>query len=134
MVDIRQLQYFVTSAQLGSFSEAAQALYTSQPHVSMVVRSLEQELGMTLVERRARIFPFYCIYAANQVYIGVLRGMGHTFSPMAVTVLCYCAFRIAWCSLLLPLWHDMRVIYLSYILRWVIMIILMAFCCRFHPY
>lgn len=76
------------------------------------------------------IFPFYCIYAANQVYIGVLRGMGHTFSPMAVTVLCYCAFRIAWCSLLLPLWHDMRVIYLSYILSWVIMIILMAFCCR----
>ena len=54
MVDIRQLQYFVTSAQLGSFSEAAQALYTSQPHVSMVVRSLEQELGMTLLERGAR--------------------------------------------------------------------------------
>lgn len=54
MVDIRQLQYFVASAQLGSFSEAAQALYTSQPHVSMVVRSLEQELGMTLLERRAR--------------------------------------------------------------------------------
>lgn len=54
MVDIRQLQYFVTSAKLGSFSEAAQALYTSQPHVSMVVRSLEQELGMTLLERKAR--------------------------------------------------------------------------------
>ena len=54
MVDIRQLQYFVTSAQLGSFSEAAQTLYTSQPHVSMVVRSLEQELGMTLLERGAR--------------------------------------------------------------------------------
>lgn len=54
MTDIRQLQYFVTSARLGSFSEAAQALYTSQPHVSMVVRSLERELGMTLLERRAR--------------------------------------------------------------------------------
>lgn len=54
MVDIRQLQYFVTSAQLGSFSEAALALYTSQPHVSMVVRSLERELGMTLLERGAR--------------------------------------------------------------------------------
>ena len=76
------------------------------------------------------IFPFYCIYAVNQVYIGVLRGMGHTFSPMVVTVLCYCVFRIAWCGLLLPLWHDMRVIYLSYILSWVIMIVLMAFCCR----
>lgn len=76
------------------------------------------------------IFPFYCIYAVNQVYIGVLRGMGHTFSQMVVTVLCYCVFRIAWCGLLLPLWHDMRVIYLSYILSWVIMIVLMAFCCR----
>ncbi len=76
------------------------------------------------------LFPFYCLYAVNQVCIGVLRGMGHTFSPMAVTVLCYCAFRIAWCGLFLPLWHDMRVIYLSYILSWVIMILLLVFCCR----
>ena len=53
-MDIRQLKYFMTSAQTGSFSEAAQALYTSQPHVSMVVKELEQELGMPLLQRNAR--------------------------------------------------------------------------------
>lgn len=51
MIDIKQLQYFIISAEQGSFSEAAVRLYTTQPHVSMVVKSLEKELGMALFQR-----------------------------------------------------------------------------------
>lgn len=76
------------------------------------------------------IFPFYCLYAVNQVCIGVLRGMERNLSPMVITVLCYCVFRIAWCSLLLPVWYDMRVVYLSYVVSWVIMIVLLYGACR----
>ena len=53
-MDIRQLQYFVTCAQQRSFSLAAELLYTSQPHVSMVIRSLEQELNTRLFERTSK--------------------------------------------------------------------------------
>ena len=50
-MDLKQLQYFLTSARLGSFSKAAEELYTTQPHVSLVIKSLEQEAGVPLVER-----------------------------------------------------------------------------------
>lgn len=114
---------------LGLWAVFAALLLAAEPLV-LAIFTTDQAVLENAQTAIRYIFPFYCLYAVNQVYIGVLRGMGHTFSPMAVTILCYCAFRIVWCSLLLPLRHDMRVIYLSYILSWVIMIVLLAVCCR----
>lgn len=50
-MDMRQLQYFVTCAEQKNFSAAAELLYTSQPHVSMVIQSLERELSTQLFDR-----------------------------------------------------------------------------------
>ena len=50
-MDLRQLQYFITCTQKGSLTRAAEELYTTQPHVSQVIRSLEQELGVRLFRR-----------------------------------------------------------------------------------
>lgn len=50
-MDIEDLRYFVTSAECGSISAAAEMLYTSQPHVSQVIKRLEKELGAVLFER-----------------------------------------------------------------------------------
>lgn len=68
-------------------------------------------------------FPFYFIYAINQVYIGGLKGLGDTVRPMIYTVICYCFIRVGWCMLILPVWHDMRVIYLAYVISWIVMTI-----------
>ena len=53
-MDLKQLQYFVVCAQTGSFSDAAKALYSTQPSVSKVVKALEDALGMQLFERLPR--------------------------------------------------------------------------------
>ena len=53
-MDLKQLQYFVVCAQTGSFSDAAQVLYSTQPSVSKVVKALEDALGMQLFERLPR--------------------------------------------------------------------------------
>ena len=53
-MDLKQLQYFVTCAQTGSFSDAAKVLYSTQPSVSKVVKALEDALGMQLFERLPR--------------------------------------------------------------------------------
>lgn len=50
-MDVKQLQYFVVSVDMGSFNAAAEVLITTQPNVSKIVKSLEQELGMVLLER-----------------------------------------------------------------------------------
>ena len=49
---LRQLRAFCESARHGSISRAAERLGSSQPAVSMQVRALEDELGVSLFERR----------------------------------------------------------------------------------
>lgn len=54
MVDLRQLQCFVVCADVGSFSQAAVILYTTQSSVSKMISFLEAEVGGKLFERHAR--------------------------------------------------------------------------------
>lgn len=56
MIDLtlRQLEVFCTSARLGSFTRAAEALDVGQPAVSQHVAALERLLGVPLVARAGR--------------------------------------------------------------------------------
>ena len=51
---LQQLKYILTIAEEGSFSAAAKKLYLTQPSLSAMVRSLEQELGITIFDRSTR--------------------------------------------------------------------------------
>lgn len=51
---LKQLRAFCMIVKLGTLSRAAEALFLSQPSVSLQLRALEQELGATLIERRRR--------------------------------------------------------------------------------
>ena len=53
-MELKQLQYFVVSVDMGSFQNAAKMLYTTQPHVSKTVKALEEELHLKLLNREAR--------------------------------------------------------------------------------
>lgn len=72
------------------------------------------------------IFPWYFLYAVDQVYIGGLKGLGHTGYPMICSMICYCLFRVAWCRILLPVWWDMRVVYHCYNVSLFLMLLLLA--------
>ena len=50
-MELRQIEYFLKCAEKGSLTRAAEELYTTQPHVSQVIRALERELGVTLFRR-----------------------------------------------------------------------------------
>ena len=53
-MNLKQLEYFVSVAELGSFSKAALALDMAQPALSRQVRALEVELRDTLLVRNGR--------------------------------------------------------------------------------
>ena len=51
---ILQMEYFVSVAECGSFSKAAEKLFVSQQGISKQIAAVEQELDMTLIDRRNR--------------------------------------------------------------------------------
>lgn len=73
-MDLRQLEYFVRVAELGSFSRAALALDVAQPALSRQVRLLEVELRQNLLTRHGRgAMPT----EAGQVLLEHARGILH---------------------------------------------------------
>ncbi|THE12972.1 LysR family transcriptional regulator [Bacillus timonensis] len=53
-MDTKQLYYFIEVAKQKSFTGAAQALCLSQPTISKMVRNLEDELEVELIDRSAK--------------------------------------------------------------------------------
>lgn len=53
-MEIRQIQYFISVVETGSFSAAADEHYISQSSLSKVVIALEKELGVSLFDRSKR--------------------------------------------------------------------------------
>ena len=53
-MDIKQLKYFYTIAEEGQITSAAKRLHIAQPPLSYQLKTLEEELGVKLVERGSR--------------------------------------------------------------------------------
>ena len=53
-MDLKQLEYFVRVAEMGSFTKAAMALEVAQPALSRQIRLLEVELRQNLLLRNGR--------------------------------------------------------------------------------
>lgn len=55
-MELRQIQYFCSVVQTGSFTKAAEACLVSQSAISQQVKALESELGFALLKRHGRSF------------------------------------------------------------------------------
>lgn len=52
-MDLRRLRYFVAVAEYGNISKAAERIFLTQPALSRQIKTLEEEVGHPLIERRA---------------------------------------------------------------------------------
>lgn len=50
-MDVKNLKYFVGVAQYSSINAAAKAMYISQPQLSHIIKSIEDEVGFALFQR-----------------------------------------------------------------------------------
>ena len=75
-MQLKQLQFFVVSVDMGSFKAASEVLYTSQPHISKTIKALEEELDFPLLNRKAK--GVVMTEEGRKVYeyaAGILRNM-----------------------------------------------------------
>ena len=71
--------------------------------------------GMT---RLAYICLPYFVCGLMDVCTGALRGMGASLSPMVISVLGICGFRILWINTVFRALHTPECLYLSYLISW----------------
>lgn len=73
---LRQIRYFVTVVDTGSFTEAAEECFISQSAISQQILSLEKELGVQLLQRSTRRFTL--TEAGKYLYSHGKRLLGET--------------------------------------------------------
>jgi DNA-binding transcriptional LysR family regulator len=100
-ISLRQIRIFEAVGRVGSYTRAAEVLHLSQPAVSMQIKQLEKDTGITLFERRGRKmhlsnpgrellrYATQVLHAYNDM-IGTIEGMkeissGHLVVSVATT-------------------------------------------------
>ena len=76
---LRQVQYVLTIADTGTFTEAAEELYISQSALSKQIIALEKELGMPLFDRSRRKIA---LTPAGETFLKHARTLTETYRVM----------------------------------------------------
>ncbi len=110
------------------------AIIFSEPLLSIYVPDTKPDAAATRQAGMIRmqiICGFYFLCGAMDVLAGVLKGMGKSLLPMAVSIIGSCALRIVWiftvCRIIFP--TQIVWLYIAYPVSWTITIIGHAVCC-----
>lgn len=62
--------------------------------------------------------PWYWLFVPIEIISGSLRGMGNTLIPTLITAVGICVLRVIWMFAVVPRWHVIQAITISYPLSW----------------
>ncbi|MCM8556662.1 LysR family transcriptional regulator [Sphingomicrobium sediminis] len=79
--DWNHVRAFLATAEEGSFSAAARVLNSTQPTIGRQIAALEQDLGITLVERSGRGLM---LTSAGEQLLDHVRAMGHAVTKISM--------------------------------------------------
>jgi DNA-binding transcriptional LysR family regulator len=82
-VELRQLRYFAAVARERNFTRAAEMLHIAQPPLSRQIQQLEDELGVTLIERGSR--PLRLTGAGRLLYDQAVQVLERVEEMKAIT-------------------------------------------------
>lgn len=92
-------------------------LFLFAPNILRIFSADEKVLYYGILMMRT-VVPGYLFLAISHALSGVIRGAGLTTVPMIVMVCCWCFLRMAWILSMMPIFHDIRVVFWGYTLTW----------------
>ena len=92
-------------------------LFLFAPNILRIFSDDKQVLYYGILMMRT-VVPGYLFLAISHALSGVIRGAGLTTVPMIVMVCCWCFLRMAWILCMMPIFHDIRVVFWGYTLTW----------------
>ncbi|MDD6142068.1 MAG: MATE family efflux transporter [bacterium] len=92
-----------------TFGRQLLGIYCTEAHVI--------EMGFI---RMRIILSTYFVCGMMDVLVGGLRGMGNSVTPMIVSILGACVFRVVWVYTIFAAHRTLQVLYLSYPISWTI--------------
>ena len=74
------------------------------------------------------ICTLYCLCGMMDCLANVIRGMGHSFVPMIITLVGVCGFRVIWIFSVFRMerFHSCETIYYSYPISWIVALVFLA--------
>ena len=91
------------------FSQELSALFAQEPTI----------VGLTSLLVRLTV-PFYVIFSFMDIIAGVIRGAGESLRPMLIIILGTCVLRIAWMLGIVPRFHSIVTVVVSYPVTWLV--------------
>lgn len=70
------------------------------------------------VEKARTAALFYFLLAFSHAAAAILRGAGKAIVPMMIMMVAWCAVRVAFLAITVPLFYDIQVVYVVYPLTW----------------
>lgn len=77
---------------------------------------------------RERLFIIvvpYCLFGLMDIFVGGLRGFGHSFQPMIISLIGICLTRVFYVFILFPIpaFHGLKQLYISYPVSWTLSVL-----------
>ena len=96
------------------------------------IYATEPEVILAAIRRNRWILPVYFMCGIMEVLSGAIRGVGKSMTSMMISLLGACALRIVWCNTVVIWFRHIELVYLSYPVSWLIVIV--ASTCFFAYY
>lgn len=101
-------------------SASALAVIFAKPLVSLY--NTDPNVVAAAVQRLRFIVAPYFVFGITDVLMGSIRGHGISLPPVIINLICTCAFRIVWLSLLPVPMVGVRYVYATWPLSWLLLL------------
>lgn len=92
-------------------------LWIFAPNLILIFNSQPDVIKYGVMQTRTEAL-FYCLLSLSHCLAGILRGAGKSTVPMIVMLVCWCAIRITYITIMVAAIPDIRVIFWAYPLTW----------------